>query len=374
MEEIFMTPQSSPKISFVLPVYNAAATLPCALDSMLGQSMREIEVVAVDDASSDNSREILKSRAADDPRLKVIFQEKNRGTLSARLRALQEVSGKYVLFLDPDDFFDLNSAAELYALAEKEQVDIIHFGTKEFARQPDGSRKVRYGWTTPENQFISGKGAVLHDLLTTPGQVWSLCFKMIRAEICRKAADDLEDFFCVMGEDLYFYLAAAYHAESLLQISRTYYNYDTTAGITAVRKVSDEKFRRTASLLDALGKGGEFLRSRKVLDDPAAAVGWKRLMRGQYLILWNQWYSRLEPGSRGAAAEYLMNRAPDKELLVLSLFDENEYLRENGEFLKFARGIYGIMNRLLPPKSFLRMKMKTWYKRWKLKSAGKEKS
>ena len=69
-----------------------------------------------------------------------------------------------------------------------------------------------------------------------------------------------------------------------------------------------------------------------------------------------------------------MNRAPDKELLVLSLFDENEYLRENGEFLKFARGIYGIMNRLLPPKSFLRMKMKTWYKRWKLKSAGKEKS
>lgn len=369
-----MNGASTVRISFVLPVYNAAATLSCALDSMLGQTMREIEVIAVDDASTDGSQEILKRRADADHRLKVFFQEKNSGTLSARLRALREVSGKYVLFLDPDDFFDLNSAAELYALAEKEQTDIIHFGTKEFSRQADGTRRTRYGWTVPENRFISGKGAVLHDQLTAPGQVWSLCFKLIRAEICRKAAADLDDFFCVMGEDLYFYLAAAYHAESLLQISRTYYNYDTAAGITAVRKVSGEKFRRTASLLDALGRGEEFLRGRHVLDDPEAEAGWKNLMRGQYLILWNQWYSRLEPGSRGAAAEYLMSHAPDKELLVLSLFDENEYLRENGEFLKFARGIYGIMNRLLPPQSFLRMKMKTWYKRWKSKSAGKGKS
>ena len=174
---------------------------------------------------------------------------------------------------------------------------------------------------------------------------------------------ETDDFFCIMGEDLYFYLAVAYHAGSLIQTGKVYYHYDTTAGITAEGKVSPEKFKRTATLLDALARGDAFLRKKQLLDDPKLAEAWEGIQREQYLNLWNQWYARLEPGTRGEAGEYLLQKAPNKELFLLSVFDENEYLRENREFLKFARGIYGIMNGIFPKNSFMRMKLKSLYKK-----------
>ena len=266
------------------------------------------------------------------------------------------------MFLDPDDFLEKNAAEQLTVLAEREKADIIHFGTQEFTRGENGIMKPLYDWTPPPKKLVSGPGAVMRDLLLG-GHNWSLCLKLIRTEICRKALACLEDFFCVMGEDLYFYLLAAYHAGSFLQISRAYYHYDTTVGITAVQTIPPAKFRRTATLLDALNHSGKFLQEKQVLDDPELAAGWEKLLRGQYLILWNRWYSRLAPGQRGETGEFLLQHASNKELFLLSIFDENDYLRENEEFFKFSRGVYGVMNRIFPKNSFLRMKLKTWYKK-----------
>lgn len=353
-----------PQVSVIMPVYNAGKVLNYALDSALKQSLQKVEVVAVDDGSMDDSFRILSDRAAADQRLRVFRQPSNRGTLAARNRGIRECRGKYLLFLDPDDFLDLNAAEELFLLAERENADIIHFATKEFTRTADGVCKPRFNWIAPENKRTSGSGAVLKDLLLG-GHNWSLCFKLFRREICRKALDELEDFYCTMGEDLYFYLAAAFYAETLIQTDRKYYNYDTTVGITANQIISPEKFRRTATILDALAHGGKFLSMKKILDDPVLSAAWDKIRREQYLILWNRWYSRLAPGTRGEVGEYLLQHADSKELLLLALFDENEYLRENGEFLKFASGIYRIMNRIFPKNSFLRMKLKAWYKKRK---------
>ena len=351
-----------PRAAIIIPVYNAGKFLSCALDSALGQTLREIEVIAVDDGSTDDSFRILTERAASDPRLKVLQQPANSGTFSARNRGLRECRSEYVMFLDPDDFLEPNAAEQLTALADREKADIIHFGTREFTRSENGAMKPLYDWTPPPEKRISGPGAVLRDLLLG-GHNWSLCLKLIRTELCRKALDCLEDFFCVMGEDLYFYLLTAYHAESYLQIGRAYYHYDTTVGITAVQTVPPEKFRRTATLLDALNHCGKFLQEKRVLDDPEAAAGGEKLLRGQYLILWNRWYSRLAPGQRGEIGEFLLHHAGNKELFLLSVFDENDYLRENEEFLKFSRKIYGLMNRIFPKNTYLRMKLKTWYKK-----------
>lgn len=356
-----------PKVSIVMPVYNAARVLPDALDSVLGQTLSDVELIAVDDGSSDGSADLLSARASADSRLRVFRQNGNSGTLCARNRGLRECRGEYVMFLDPDDCLEKNAAEELSALADREKADVIHFGLREFTRLADGTRKPRYTWTPPEEKRVSGEGAVLRDLLQG-GHNWSLCFKLIRGEVCRKALAETDDFYCIMGEDLYFYLAAAYHAGSLLQTGKAYYAYDTTAGVTAERKITPEKFERTATLLDALARGEAFLRSKQVLTDTGLAEAWETLLRGQYLRLWNQWYSRLEPGSRGEAGEYLLRKASNKELFLLSIFDENDYLRQNDEFLKFAWGIYRLMNRIFPKESYLRMKLKSLYKkqqRWK---------
>ena len=360
----------SPKVSIIIPVYNTGKILNCALDSALGQTLREIEIIAVDDGSTDpETPKILSERAAADDRLRVFRQDRNSGTWSARRRGILESRGEYLLFLDPDDFLEATAAEELSVLADREKADVIHFGTREFTRTGDGTMKALHNAVAPADRRIDGPGAVLRDLLTGRHN-WAIGFKMIRGEICRRVAAETEDFYCVMGEDLYFCLAAAFYAGTMLLIGKPYYHYDTTAGVTAVRTVSPEQFRRTATLLDALARSETLLREKGILNDPVCADGWTKILRGQYLLLWNRWYSRLAPGSRGETAEYLVHRAHDRETFLLALFDENDYLRENEEFLRFARAAYGLLNRIFPKNSYLRLKLKTWYK--KRKASGKE--
>ena len=359
-----------PKVSMIMPVYNSARVLDMALNSLLGQTLRDVEVIAVDDGSTDDAVKILNARAAADSRLRVIRQEKNGGTLSARNRGIRESRGEYLMFLDPDDFFELDAAEKLSILADSEHADIIHFGTKEFTRSKDGIKKL-FNWTPPEEKRLSGSGTVIRDLLNR-GHNWSLCFKMIRRDICIRALSDIKDFFCIMGEDFYFYLAAAFHSETYVQISKPYYNYDTTIGITGVQAMEPERFCRTASLLDALKEGEAFLRTKGLLDDPDLLACWEAIAKGQCRILWNLWYSRLAPGTRGQVGEHLLNRAWNKELFLLAVFDENDYLRENEEFLKFASSIYRVLNFFFPKNSYIRMCLKSWYRKMKHRKAVKK--
>ena len=98
-----MTSPAGPLISVVLPVGNVAEFLPACLDSVLGERGSGLEVIAVDDASSDGCGHILDSRAGRDPRLRVIHLTQSAGPGPARMRGLAEAAGTYVWFVDPDD-------------------------------------------------------------------------------------------------------------------------------------------------------------------------------------------------------------------------------------------------------------------------------
>jgi len=91
-----------PVLSVVVPVYNVADYLEPCLDSLLGQSLTDLEVIAVDDGSSDGSSDILRRRAAKDPRLRVLTQA-NAGQGAARNRAVVEARGEFLTFCDADD-------------------------------------------------------------------------------------------------------------------------------------------------------------------------------------------------------------------------------------------------------------------------------
>ena len=92
------------RVSVVIPVYNAGQYLGECLDSVLGQTMKEIEVLCVDDGSTDDSAKILADYAARDARVKVLSQA-NAGPGAARNRALDAATGENVVFIDPDDFY-----------------------------------------------------------------------------------------------------------------------------------------------------------------------------------------------------------------------------------------------------------------------------
>lgn len=115
------------KISVIVPVYNLEKELPRCLQSILTQTHRNLEVIAVDDGSSDGSQEVLTEFAARDGRVKPVFKE-NGGVTSARLRGVAESSGDWVGFVDGDDEIEPDMYERLLANAGQYGADISHCG------------------------------------------------------------------------------------------------------------------------------------------------------------------------------------------------------------------------------------------------------
>lgn len=110
-------------ISIVIPVYNIEKYLKECLDSIINQTFKDFEAICVNDGSKDSSLEILNEYAKKDSRFKIITQE-NAGSGAARNKGLSHAQGKYVQFLDGDDYFELEMLEKLYNLAEKHQADV----------------------------------------------------------------------------------------------------------------------------------------------------------------------------------------------------------------------------------------------------------
>ncbi|MGF1630929.1 MAG: glycosyltransferase family 2 protein [Kiloniellaceae bacterium] len=116
---------SPPKVSVILPAYNAAASLPATLRSVLNQSLREIEVIVVDDGSVDGTAEIATALAGQDGRIKLLRAGRNRGAAAARNRAMEEARGDWLALLDADDRCAPDRLARLVALGEARGADVV---------------------------------------------------------------------------------------------------------------------------------------------------------------------------------------------------------------------------------------------------------
>ena len=118
----------SPKISIFLPIYNKAKYLNRSISSIQKQTLKEIEIIPVNDFSDDNSLEILKKMAAKDSRIKIINNKRNKGLLYSRAMGILHSKGKYLMNLDPDDRLEGPDNLEyLYNKAYLTKVDIVSF-------------------------------------------------------------------------------------------------------------------------------------------------------------------------------------------------------------------------------------------------------
>src|SRR4051794_17458760 len=113
-----------PKISIIVPIYNVEEYLRRCLDSLLTQSLTDIEVIAINDGSPDSSLQILNHYALKDNRLKIIDQS-NGGVSSARNAGIEAANGEYIGFVDPDDWVDKEMYKIMYQTAVTEQADIV---------------------------------------------------------------------------------------------------------------------------------------------------------------------------------------------------------------------------------------------------------
>lgn len=119
------------KVSVVMPVYNMEDYLHDSLNSIIDQSLKEIEIIVVNDGSTDNSLEIAQNYKKDDKRIKIIDQ-KNKGLSGARNTGLKNAEGKYIYFFDTDDRLQHNCLEKCFNLAEKNKLDVVTFDADVF--------------------------------------------------------------------------------------------------------------------------------------------------------------------------------------------------------------------------------------------------
>lgn len=111
-------------VSVIIPVYNSEEYLDQCLTSVIKQTYKNIEIILIDDGSSDRSLEIIEGHAKADARVKIL-RKKNGGVASARNCGVKHSSGKYIAFVDSDDFLDDNYISHMIKVAEKDRVDVV---------------------------------------------------------------------------------------------------------------------------------------------------------------------------------------------------------------------------------------------------------
>ena len=117
------------KVSIIIPVYNPGELFNRCLDSASNQTLRDIEIICIDDGSSDGSLDTLNQYALDDSRFKV-FTQSNSGAGNARNKGLEYANGEYIVFLDADDFIELDMCESLYNHAKSMDSDLILFDNR----------------------------------------------------------------------------------------------------------------------------------------------------------------------------------------------------------------------------------------------------
>ena len=142
------------KVSVIMPIYNAAEFLREGLDSLLKQTLNEIEIICVNDGSKDQSLEILREYEKKDSRIKIIDQ-KNQGAGAARNNGMHVAQGEYLAFLDSDDFFEPNMLEEAYNAAHKKDAEICVYNADLFDHTEKKYKKCTWAFRKqyfPENE------------------------------------------------------------------------------------------------------------------------------------------------------------------------------------------------------------------------------
>ncbi len=198
---------SSPYVSVIMPVFNAAAYLGDSIGSVLAQNFPDFELICFNDASTDNSLEILNRYAAIDPRVKVIDSPVNVKQGAGRNHGIKEARGRYVLFLDADDALSPGALRCLHETACGTDAEVVFFDYLEFAPS-----------TGKETQRRTAVPSLTHPMRPTP--VWTAMYS-------RRLFTDYTLFFPkkVFYEDNAVALALQLVAENPVHIGKPLYRY-----------------------------------------------------------------------------------------------------------------------------------------------------
>lgn len=250
------------KISIIIPVYNVEKYLRECLDSILAQTFQDFEIICVDDGSTDKSLEILQEYKRKDDRF-VILQQRHAGAGAARNHGLKLAEGKYIQFLDSDDYFEPTLLEELYTRAEKFDSDL----TVCSSRKVDDSGNVTE--TGSPNFPINIDKVPMEQVFNREefkDDIFSLFTPVVWNKLIKKSFLDknhLEFPKLTIYEDIAFMHSVVAYADSIVTFNKELINYRFNRPGSLVSTRSSHTIEAVKSCIYL----GEFLNSRNLLPE-----------------------------------------------------------------------------------------------------------
>jgi glycosyltransferase involved in cell wall biosynthesis len=233
-------------ITVVIPVYNTEKYLKTALDSVASQTHENIEIIVVDDGSTDTSREIILRYAESDKRIIPVLLDENHGSSYARKHGANLATGEYLLFLDSDDDLSTDAAERLIEEISKGHPDILNFDVNVInvsGLTDEAESRFRDFMRPYDGTLISD--ALVDSCFLSDEFSWNICGKLIRTELLKKVYEEMSDEHLIMAEDAYLSFLLLFRAKSYRGLpGAAYYNYYIGRGITGNKKMSPAKFKR----------------------------------------------------------------------------------------------------------------------------------
>jgi glycosyltransferase involved in cell wall biosynthesis len=219
----------------IIPVYNVEKFLRKCIDSVIFQTFNDIEILLIDDGSTDRCGEICDEFAENDPRIRVIHKQ-NGGLSDARNTGIKNSRGKYIMFLDSDDWIDKDTCYLAITAAEQYAADLVFWS---YVKEYETQSIPKQVYDTSEDHVIFDKLEVKKKLhrrivglykeeLRNPENMDSLvtaCVKMYKSEIIKKHNLLFEDTKKIGTEDMLFNLYAISHVRKAVFINKELYHY-----------------------------------------------------------------------------------------------------------------------------------------------------
>ena len=260
-----------PIISVIVPVYNAEPFLSRCVDSLLSQTLQDIEVVLVDDGSTDSSKALCEQYATNDARVKVVSQP-NRGVAMARQTGIDAACGVYSIHVDPDDWLSEGSLEAIASRAKETDADIIYFNyVKEYADRSSVKKEKLY---TSDQRGKYIRNMYNHKAFGT------LCNKCVKRSVYTE--NQLHHPKYGYAEDCFLSVQLVGYAKTLAYLDMDIYHYRKTNPTSITRQgLKRRKGEYIANFLDLYEKyqdGSHLL--NVIFDDVFLQAGWYSMLYG----------------------------------------------------------------------------------------------
>lgn len=238
-----------PAVSVVIAFHNNSEYISRCIESVRSQTLKEIEIICVDDGSTDNSLDILRSFEACEPRIKLIAKEKNCGTLLARKDGALASSGRYIMFLDSDDYLAPDACRTMFEESCKRGADIlqISIGVEDYANDLTAKTWLE-NYLKAQDITCTRREMQEHFYLNRDIST-SVVGKLYYAPKCKLAYYNIPDIFCIIGEDIFQQFFFSFFSESFHGVAtKPLYWYRRGLGDSNSSVMSVQKFKKYCNM------------------------------------------------------------------------------------------------------------------------------